>query len=140
MNITKFTFRFICLILLVLLTASCDYIPYRLHSRKQNFKERPSILICERIVDFRIAEGGWPTSKIDFMSKGVKYYEVLKNFPYENTEFKIKDSTEMTFYYYGHKADNERMQKTNKIDLNVYHGSIRFWKENGKFLWKVYMK
>ncbi|MEQ1554828.1 MAG: hypothetical protein ABL929_11645 [Ferruginibacter sp.] len=142
--------------------ASCRYVNYRPHSKTEKLIARPSIYICDKIVDFRIAEGGWPTSKMDFMSKNKIYYDAFKDFPYQFTEFRIKDSTEMTFFFDQYLEDVKRQnstypiqneynknlqnktypayKKSNKIELNDYHGNIHFWKENGKILWKINMK
>jgi hypothetical protein len=119
---------------------SCNNFTFRPHSKKQQSLERPSIVLCDRIVDFRVAEGSRPTSLSDFMNKGIKYYEVASNFPYKTTEFKRKDSTEMTFYFSNHIKDIKNYDKSQKIDLNSYNGNIRFWKEGGRFVWKINMK
>jgi hypothetical protein len=127
-------------IAIVFIQLSCNNFTFRPHSKKQQSKEQPSVLFCDRIVDFRLAEGGWPNSMSDFMNKGIKYYEVANNFPYQTTEFKRKDSTEMTFYFSNHIKDIKNYNKTQKIDLNSYNGNIRFWKEGGKFVWRINMK
>lgn len=119
---------------------SCNHFTATPHSKKQQLLERPSALLCDRIVDFRIGEGGWPISKLDFSNKGIKYYEAIKDFPYQTTEFKIKDSTEMIFYFSDNIKDIKKYDRTKKIDLNSYNGNIHFWKEDGKFLWKINMK
>ena len=92
---------------------SCNHFTATPHSKKQQLMERPSPFLCDRIVDFRIAEGGWPTSKLDFSNKGIKYYEAIKDFPYQTTDFKIKDSTEMIFYFSNNIKDinNKSLKK-----------------------------
>jgi hypothetical protein len=139
MKIRKLLYFAVCVFIINLLQ-SCNYFTYTPHSKRQRLVERPSVAICDKIVDFRYSEGGWPTSRQDFMNKGLKYYEVIKDFPYQNTEFKIKDSTEMTFYFGGHIQDAKRALKTKKTDINNYNGNIHFWKEGGKFLWKINMR
>lgn len=74
------------------------------------------------------------------MSKGLKYYEVLNDFPYQETNFNVIDSNNMVFSFYRHKKDIENYNKSNKVDLNSYGGSVKFFKENGKFMWKLKMK
>jgi hypothetical protein len=140
MNIRKIAFTFYCFFVASIILQSCNDFTITPHSKKQQLLERPSAFLCDRIVDFRIAEGGWPTSKMDFSNKGIKYYEAIKDFPYQTIEFKIKDSTEMTFYFSNHIKDIAKYKKTKKIDLNSYNGNIHFWKEDGKFLWKINMK
>jgi hypothetical protein len=133
LNIALTVVLFICMI-------SCNHFTYRPHSIKAKMLERPSISICVKIVEFRIAEGGWPISKQDFMNKGIKYYEEMKDFPYQTTEFKIKDSNNMVFYFRDNIKDIERYKKTQKGDFNGFHGNIVFWKEGDRFLWKINMK
>jgi hypothetical protein len=135
----KLLFSFF-LFLGLLLFNSCNYFSYTRHTKIERLSERPSAVICDNIVNFRIIQGGWPTSKEDFMYKDVRNYEALKDFPYQTTEFKIKDSTEMTLYFRDHIKDVIKSQKTNKSDLNSFQGNIHFWKEADKFLWKINMK
>jgi hypothetical protein len=136
----KLLYTTVCVFIAINVLQSCNYFTYTPHSKKQRLFERPSAAICDKIVDFRIAEGGWPISKQDFMNKGLKYYEVIKKFPYQTIEFKIKDSTEMIFYFRDNIKDIEHYKKTKKRDLNSFNGNIHFWKENEKFLWKINMK
>jgi hypothetical protein len=140
MKVKKFILVFAYLFITAFILPSCNNFTVTPHSKKQQLMERPSAFLCDRIVDFRITEGGWPISKIDFSNKGIKYYEAIKDFPYQTTEFKIKDSTEMTFYFRDNIKDIERYKKNKKIDLNSYNGNIHFWKEDGRFLWKINMK
>ncbi len=132
----KFLMGLICICIM----SNCNYISYTPHSKTRRLIERPSPIICDRIVDFRLEAGGWPISKQDFMNKGLKYYEAIIDFPYQTTSFKIKDSTEMTFYFYDHIADIKKEAKTKKTDLNGFNGNIHFWKEGGRFLWEINMK
>jgi hypothetical protein len=125
--------------LLLILLASCNYVTYTPRTKRNKFLERPSMLIFDRVVDFRIEQMGWPTSKSDFMSKGKKYYEVFENCPYMEVEFKIKDSDHMTMYFDNHTRDIQRQAVTKKIDLNAYRGYAKFYKENDKFIWKLKM-
>lgn len=96
-------------------------------------------MIFDKIVDFRMEQMGWPTSVADFKSKGVKYYHVFDDFPYTKTDFRVKDSNNMVFYFYEHKKDIENYKETKKVDLNAYSGHVTFYRENGKFIWKLKM-
>jgi hypothetical protein len=120
--------------------AACNQFTFTPRSKKNIRSETPSILVFERIVEFREKEMGWPVSKTDFMNKGIRYYEVMKDFPYQSIEFKIIDSNNMVFTFSDHIKDARNYAETNKIDLNAYQGSVRFYKENEKFLWKLKMK
>ncbi len=122
-----------------ILLISCRNFTYIPKSKKKQLRETPSVLIFDRIVDFRIEQGGWPTSKEDFISKGTKYYEVFNDFPYLTTIFKIADSNRMIFFFSDHIKDKTRYNETKQTDVNSYNGSVKFWKENGKFLWKIKM-
>lgn len=116
---------------------ACNYVTYTPRSKRNKQRETPSLVLFERIVDFRIEQMGWPASKTDFISKGIKYYEVFENFPYQNTDFKVLDSNTMVFTYSQHIRDVRNFEKTEKVDLNSYGGSVKFYKENGKFIWKI---
>ena len=132
-HLTKFILSF----LLIAGSISCNYITFTPRSKKNKLKEAPSLVIFDRIVDFRIEQMGWPTSKTDFISKGIKYYEVFENFPYQYTDFNIIDSNTMIFTYSQHIKDQKNYEKTKKVDLNSYSGRVKFYKENGKFIWKI---
>ncbi|MCP9749563.1 hypothetical protein [Ferruginibacter sp. HRS2-29] len=131
--------RLSILVLAVALLAGCNYVTYNPKGKKKQRQATPSVLIFDRMVDFRIKEGGWPSSMEDFKSKDIRYYEVVNGFPYQNTEFKIKDSNNMVFYFSNHISDMKEYDKTQKVDLNSYNGNVRFWKEGDKFLWKIKM-
>lgn len=99
----------------------------------------PTAQLYEQIVDFRETLGGWPSSRQDFISKNIRYYKALEGFKYNTLIFKIKDSNNMTFYFSDHIADISKQAKTKKSEINKYGGEVKFFKENGKFLWKVKM-
>ncbi len=130
----------ISIFLCMLGIAGCNYVTYTPRSKKNIRRETPSLLIFDRIVDFRIEQMGWPVSRMDFTSKGIKYYQVFENFPYQQTDFKIIDRNTMVFSFSGHIQDIKNYNETNKVDLNSYGGSVRFFKENDKFIWKLKMK
>ncbi len=132
--------RFFISILFISNISACNYITFSPRSKKNKLREAPSIVIYDRIVDFRKEQMGWPTSKMDFISKGIKYYAVFENFPYQNTVFKVIDSNNMIFYYSQHIKDIEKYNTTKKVDLNSYGGEVRFYKENDKFIWKIKRK
>ncbi len=131
---------FLYVILILICFAQCNYVSYTPKSKRDRSLSRPSALIFDRMVDFRIEQGSWPASRQDFIGKGIKYYEVLNDFPYQTTEFKIRDSNTMTFYYSNHIKDIKQYNKTKKVDLNSYSGHVDFYKENNKFLWKIIMR
>jgi hypothetical protein len=124
---------------LIIFLVGCNYITATPHSKRKQHLESPSILLFDKIVDFRIEQGGWPTSKQDFESRGTKYYEVFNGFKYQTTEFKRIDSNTMIFYFSNHVKDYDRYQASRKVDINSYNGQVKFYKENNKFLWKLKM-
>ena len=130
---------FVALASLTLL-ASCDHFVYTPKHRSQKRREKPSIFICERIIDFRLEEGRWPVSREDLIHKGKKYYDAFAGFKYSYTEFKIKDSSNMTFYFEDHIADETTYQLTGKSELNAYGGRIRFFKVKDKYAYKIKMR
>ena len=127
-----------CLALMIF--TSCSLITYTPRSKKNIHREQPSMLLLDGIVDFRIEQMGWPTSKEDFMSKGLKYWNAFQGFPYNYTKFTRIDSNKMIFYFSDHIKDVENFKQTEKVDLNSYHGRVTFYKEDGKFIWELKMK
>lgn len=125
---------------LLLSGTACNYTTYTVRSRKNIQREKPSIVLLNKILDFRVEQNYWPYSREDFMSKGVKYASAFDGFPYTYTRFKTIDSTTMVFYFSGHVKDQARFEETQKVDMNSYGGSVRFYKEKGKFLWKLKMR
>lgn len=97
-------------------------------------------MLLDKIVNFRVEQSGWPTSKEDFMSRGKKYVTAFQGFRYSYTFFRRIDSNKMIFYFSGHIKDASNYLKTGKTDLNSYRGSVTFYKENHKFLWKLKMR
>lgn len=122
-----------------LLASACNYVTYTPRAKSQKRREKPSIFICERIVDFRVKEGRWPGSKADFISKGQQYFDVLKGFKYNSFEFSIKDSNTMTAYFSDHVQDMANYEQTQKIDFGDYSGRIRFFRVKDKFAYKIRM-
>ena len=130
----------VALVSVTMLITSCDYYVFTPKNRSQKRREKPSIFICERIVDFRLEEGRWPYSKEDLMHKGKKYYDVFADFKYAYTEFKIKDSNSMTFFFEDHVADESTYQTTGKSELNAYGGRVRFFRVKDKFAYTIKMR
>jgi hypothetical protein len=121
----------------LLLFASCDQVTYTFKSKKNIRREKPSVILLAKIVEFRQELNSWPISKEDFMSKGKKYYEALDGFPYTYINFKAIDSNTMVFYFSGHVKDLQTYKETQKVELNTYSGSVKFYKQSGKFVWKM---
>ncbi len=137
MKFLKVIFTFL---LLVLIVSSCRYFFYTPRSKSNIHREQPSLLLLEKIVEFRLENLGWPTSKEDFMNKGIKYQKVFEGFPYNYTEFKRIDSNKMIFYFTDHIKDSDNYYETGKINLNSYNGRVTFYKDSNKFIWKLKMR
>src|SRR5215208_2227962 len=125
---------------LCLIAGACNYLTYTPRSKKNIQREKPPVILFYRIVDFRTEQNRWPVSKQDFISQGKKYMEAFAGSSYNYTQFKVKDSNTMTFYFSNHIKDAQNYNETGLIDLNSYHGRAKFYKENNKFIWKVKMK
>jgi hypothetical protein len=121
------------------LVSACNYVTYTPRAKSQKRHEKPSIFICERIVEFRQSQGRWPVSREDFITKGQQYYDVLKGFKYTYFDFHIKDSNTLTAHFYGHVQDIANAEQTQKTDLGDYSGKIRFFKVKDKFAYKIKM-
>ena len=129
---------FIVSALLVVL-GSCNYFTYTPRSKAAVRRAAPSILLLEKIADFRVEQHSWPVSREDFISKGIKYYDAYKSFNYTQTEFKVIDSNTMIFYFTGHIVDVEDYKTSQKTNLNSYNGRAKFFRQNDKFVWKLTM-
>lgn len=123
----------------VLILTSCNYFTYIPRSKASVRRAAPSILLLEKIVDFRVEQHSWPVSREDFISKGVNYYNAFKDFNYTETSFKIIDSNTMIFYFTGHIVDVEDYNTSQKINLNSYNGRAKFFRQNDRFIWKLKM-
>ena len=99
--------------------------------------EIPPLAVFAAIVDFRMEQNSWPVSQQDFINKGIKYYNVFIDFPYQTMEFIVKDSSNMTFHFRDHV--NRKPFTYKNFDLNNYGGWATFYKENDKFIWKIKM-
>lgn len=131
--------RTIFVLLIVIAVTGCNYFSFTPRSSTNKYREMPTAQLYEKIVEFREIHGNWPVSRQDFISKDIKFYKALEGFKYRTVEFKIKDSDNMTFYFSDHIIDVEKEKATKKSELNAYGGHVVFYKENGKFLWKVKM-
>jgi hypothetical protein len=146
---------------MILPISACQYFTYTPRSKSNIRQQKPSIFICERIVDFRMEYQCWPSSKEDLFARGKKYVDAFQGFPYNSTSFKIKDSNTMIFYFSDHKIDRENYNRPQYIDLrtyndgrddynkynnnqrtdlNAYRGYIKFFKVKDKFAWKIKMQ
>ena len=124
----------------MLFFTACNYVTYSPRTKTSFRREHPSAVILSNIVDFRVEQQRWPISVEDMISKGKKYAEPFKDFPYTYTHFKIVDSNSMIFYFSGHKDDVKNYNESGLIDLNSYSGSAKFYKWNDKFVWKLNMR
>lgn len=123
----------------MMLLSSCQYITYTPRSRMQQQLAKPSYVLLDRIVEFRQSFNEWPLSKEYFMAKGPRYKEAFNGFQYLNTRFKIVDNDNLVFYFDQHIRDKAAEQESGKTDLNALGGEVKFYKQDGKFLWKIKM-
>lgn len=126
-------------ILLIILLASCNHLTYTPRSKKNIQREKPSVILLNAILDYRVEQYDWPVSREEFVNKGKKYRDAFEGFPYSYTRFKNIDSNTMVFYFSGHIKDQHAYNETQKVDLNNYSGRVRFYKDKGRFTWKLKM-
>lgn len=126
-------------VLMLTLLTSCNNYTYRFKSKKKIQEQKPSVVLLDRIIEFREAHNTWPFSKEEFIRAGRKYKEAFDGFPYEQTIFKVIDNNRMTFYFYDNRKDLKKREETGKEDLNSYRGEVRFYKEKDNFIWKIKM-
>jgi len=132
--------KIVVVFLLVTYASGCNYFTFTPRSKKKVQKEKPSIVLLDRIIEFREEYNAWPFSIEEFINKAKKYKDAFEGLPYLTTKFKVIDNNTMTFSFYDHIKDVQNYKETEKIDLNSYYGEVRFYKENDKFMWKIKMK
>jgi hypothetical protein len=112
---------------------------YTPRSKKNIQREKPSVILLNRIIEYREEFNGWPYSKEGFISKGKKYFDAFNGFPYLGMQFKVISDDKMIFYFFDHVKDNKNMNESGMIELHSYHGKVYFYKSNNKFIWKLKM-
>jgi hypothetical protein len=138
MLLKKFILQLTIVFILISLS-SCNYTTYSPRTKHQKHLAQPSLVLVQRIVDYREKFNSWPLSKEEFISKDSKYREAFLDFPYQYIRFDAKDIDHMTFFFDQHIKDVENYSTNQKVDLNAYRGEVKFYKEDGKFLWKIKM-
>lgn len=127
------------LVSVLVLFISCQHLTYTPRSKRQQQVAKPSVVLIDRIVDFREKYNAWPFSKEEFIYKDSKYKEAFEGFPYLNTHFNVIDNDKMTFVFTQHRKDVQLYEQSRKTDLNALGGEVRFYKEKDKFIWKIKM-
>lgn len=135
----RLSVKIVAVIFGVTFSSGCNYFTYTPGSKKNIQREKPSVVLLNRIIEFREEYNSWPFSKEEFTSKGSKYKEVFDGFPYMQTTFEVIDNNTMTFSFYDHVKDIQHYQRTRRTDLNSYSGRVKFYKEKDKFIWKLKM-
>lgn len=131
--------KILSLVLLMMVLAGCSNYTYKPRSKKMMQREKPSVILIDKIIEFRESTNAWPFSKEEFMNGGDKYKKAFDGFPYLTTRFKVIDNNTMTFFFSQHIKDVTLEKQTNITDLNAYGGEVRFYKEKDKFIWKIKM-
>jgi hypothetical protein len=126
-------------VLWMMMLSSCQYVTYTPRSRTQQQLAKPSIVLLDRIVEFRQNFNEWPLSREYFMAKGQRYREAFNGFNYLHTDFKIIDNDNLHFYFSQHIVDEAAYRESGKVDVNSLGGVVKFYKQDGKFLWKIKM-
>jgi hypothetical protein len=126
--------------LLFITLTSCNIFTYTPRTKRQVQREKPSVVLLQRMVEFREEFNSWPFSMEEFISKGQKYKDAIAGFPYRQTKFDVLDNNTMIFIFFDHKEDAYNYKQTGLTDLNSYHGQVRFYKEKDKFIWKLKMR
>jgi len=133
-------FKIISGCLAIIAFASCNYFTYTPRTKRQVQREKPSVVLLQRMVEFREEFNSWPFTMEEFIGKGQKYKEAIQGFPYRQTKFDVIDNNTMIFSFFDHKKDAENYKQTTLVDLNSYNGYVKFYKEKDKFIWKLKMR
>jgi hypothetical protein len=129
----------LCLLSISISCYSCSQFTYRPHSAKQKYFARPHVQFMMAVVSFRETYQVWPPSLSELALKSPENRKIIEDFQYAVVDFVIKDNDHLTAYFYDYKKKSY-YSDNDKIDLNAFHGRIRFYNSNGKFVWKVKMK
>jgi hypothetical protein len=137
--------KVVCLLIIAmagLFLFSCSYvnhgkIDYTSDGNYERTYAQPSIAIMERIIEFREKYNVWPASKEEFTAKDPRYRAAFEGFPYLSTTFKIVDFDNMIFYFKENVKNIENYEKNGVKDVISYRGYVKFYKEEGKFIWKM---
>jgi hypothetical protein len=135
----RLSVKIVAVVFGIIFLSGCNYFTYTPRSKKNIQREKPSVVLLNRIIEFREEYNSWPFSKEEFTSTGSKYKEAFDGFPYMQTTFKVIDNNTMNFSFSEHVKDIQNYQETRKADLNSYGGQVRFYKEKDKFIWKLKM-
>jgi len=135
----KIFIQSVVIFIVIFLVYGCSHVTYTPHSKKSAQREKPSVVLLNAIIDFRTEQLRWPYSKEDLTRAGKKYLDVFDGFPYLYTQFKVTDDNKMVFYFSQHTKDIKNYNATQMVDLNSYSGSVKFYKKDDRFIWKIKM-
>jgi hypothetical protein len=127
------------LVILVLLAncMACNSVKYTPRTKKQKFQELPSIILLDRIVEFRNEFLSWPTSKEDMVKRNKKYADAWVGFKFKGYSFISNDAEKLTFNFWSHPKDEPKNIYDKRIELNSYNGWVKFYRDGDIFVWKI---
>lgn len=95
--------------------------------------------LLEEIIVYRQLYGSWPATKEQFIARDARFKAAFQGFPYQYVRFKPKGPEELVFYFSGHITDEQAYRQSGLIDLNSYNGTVRFYRDKGRWIWKTKM-
>ncbi|OLY90779.1 hypothetical protein SAMN05444008_1237 [Cnuella takakiae] len=131
--------RYLSIIILLSGIAGCSQFIYRPHSRQQQQRAKPPVSLLEEILVYRQLYGNWPASREQFVARDARFEAAFRGFPYRDVRFRARSRAELLFSFSGHIRDEQAYQQTGLIDLNGYGGTVRFYRDKGRWIWKIKM-
>lgn len=116
---------------------ACNSVKYTPKTRQQKFQELPSIILLDRIVEFRNEFLSWPNSKEDMVKRNKKYADAWVGFKFKGYSFISNDAEKLTFNFWSHPKDEPKNIYDKRIELNSYNGWVKFYRDGDIFVWKI---
>jgi len=136
-NSMKIRKLLVVILIVVFAFAACNHVKYIPRTQKNKWQDLPSIVLLDRIVDFRNEFHSWPLSKEDMVSKGTQYASAWGGFLYQGYSFKARDTNQMVFNFWNHPQDGANSKNDSRIELNSHNGWVKFYREGNVFAWKI---
>jgi hypothetical protein len=94
----------------------------------------------DAVVNYRTANHFWPASMRDIALSSEKNRQLVEDFKYTYTDFRIADSNHLRILFNGYKKDAENPNTKDKIDFNSLRGEMRFFDSKNGLGWELKMK
>ena len=128
------------LLFLLVFSAGCDIVTFRLHSKKERYLGRPHVLLLNAIIEFKESSGSWPHSIAELVAGRPEYQVYVQQLQYRVVSFVPRKNGVLKVYFSDYRREKHNDfpgVSKDAIDLNAIHATVRFYKSNGKYVYKV---